>query len=95
MFRLNRYLIITIVVALLFVADKCAIGASGTEIAHSQPAEASDAANITSLIALIVARGLASRAMPDPSAGMDTVTIAWHERLGITRHAEQNWGASK
>jgi hypothetical protein len=64
-FRENSYLIIT-TVAFLFAADKCA--ASGAEIAYSQPAETSDAANITSLIALIVARGLASRAMPDPSA---------------------------
>jgi len=65
MFRRNSYLIITTVVGLLFATDKCAIGASGTKIAHSQPAS-SDAAEIVSLIPLITARGLAGGALPDP-----------------------------
>jgi hypothetical protein len=62
MFRLNRYLIITMVGALLFAAEKCA---AGTEITQSAKADATD---ITLLIPLVVARGLPGGAMPDPNA---------------------------
>jgi hypothetical protein len=65
MFGLNRYLIITIVGALLFAAENCAIAAAGTEVAQSS---ARDDADIASLIPLVVARGLPGGAMPDPKA---------------------------
>jgi hypothetical protein len=65
MFGLNRYLIITIVGALLFAAENCAIAAAGTEVAQSS---ARDDADIASLIPLVVARGLPGGAMPNPNA---------------------------
>ena len=64
MFRLNRYLIITIVGALLFAAENCDIAAAGTEITQSS---ATDDADITLLTPLVVARGLPGGAMPDPN----------------------------
>lgn len=65
MFRLNRYLIIAIVGALLFAAENCAVAAAGTEI--TQSAATTDPTDITSLIPLVIARGLPGGAMPDPN----------------------------
>jgi hypothetical protein len=65
MFRLNRYPIITIVVALLFAAEHCAISAAGTEITRSSARD--DNADITLLIHLVLARGLPDGAMSDPN----------------------------
>jgi hypothetical protein len=65
MFRLNHYLIIAIAVAPLFAAENCAFARAGPEIAQSASTDATD---ITSLISLVVARGLLAGAMPDPNA---------------------------
>jgi hypothetical protein len=65
MSRLNRYLIITIVAALLFATENFAVAAAGANTIQSA---ATDDADITLLIPLVVARGLPGGAMPDPNA---------------------------
>jgi hypothetical protein len=66
MFRPNRYLIITLVVAfLLFAAENSALAVARAEITQSVSTDATD---ITSLIPLVAARGLPAVAMPDANA---------------------------
>jgi hypothetical protein len=63
----KHIVIITTVVAHLCAADKSSIGSPDAQLARSQPAS-SDAADIASLIPLVVARGFAGGAMADPRA---------------------------